>query len=57
MLVRIQRQMNIHPLLVGLQSCTTTVEINLAVSQKKKKKKKKGKILPEDPAVLLLAHT
>ena len=34
MLVRIQRQMNIHPLLVGLQSCTTTLEVSLEVPQK-----------------------
>jgi hypothetical protein len=34
----------------GMQICTTTLEINLAVSQKKKKKV----VLPEEPAIVLL---
>jgi hypothetical protein len=34
MLVRMWRKRNTSPLLVGLQACTTTLEINLAVSQK-----------------------
>jgi hypothetical protein len=34
MLVRIWRKRNTPPLLVGLQACTTTLEISLAVPQK-----------------------
>jgi hypothetical protein len=34
MLVRMWRNRNTPPLLVGLQACTTTLEINLAVPQK-----------------------
>jgi hypothetical protein len=33
-LVRLWKKGNTPPLLVGLQTCTTTLEINLAVSQK-----------------------
>ena len=33
-LVRMWRKRNTPPLLVGLQACTTTLEINLAVPQK-----------------------
>ena len=34
MLVRMWRKRNTPPLLVGLQACTTTLEISLAFSQK-----------------------
>ena len=34
MLERMWRKRNTSPLLVGLQTCTTTLEINLAISQK-----------------------
>jgi hypothetical protein len=34
MLVRLWRKRNTSPLLVGLQACTTTLEISLAVPQK-----------------------
>lgn len=34
MLARMWRTGNIPPLLVAVQTCTTTLEINLAVSQK-----------------------
>jgi hypothetical protein len=34
MLVRMWRKMNTPPLLVGLQACTTTLEISLAVPRK-----------------------
>ena len=34
MLVRMWRKRNTPPLLVGLQACTTTLEISLAVPQK-----------------------
>jgi hypothetical protein len=34
MLARMWRKRNIPPLLVGLQACTTTLEISLAVPQK-----------------------
>jgi hypothetical protein len=33
MLAMMWRKMNTPPLLVGLQTCTTTLEISLAVSQ------------------------
>ena len=39
---------NTPPLLVGLQACTTTLEISLAVPQKM------DIVLPEDPAIPLL---
>jgi hypothetical protein len=32
--VRVWSRLSIHPLLIGVQSCTTTLEINLAVSYK-----------------------
>ena len=34
MLTRMWRKRNTPPLLVGLQACTTTLEVSLAVSQK-----------------------
>jgi hypothetical protein len=43
---RMWRKRNTPPLLVGLQNCTTTLEINLEVPQKI--------VLPEDPAIPLL---
>jgi hypothetical protein len=46
MLARIWRKRNTPPLLVVLQTCTTTLEISLAISQKIG--------LPEDPAIPLL---
>ena len=46
MLARMWRKRNTPPLLVGLQACTTTLEISLAISQKIG--------LPEDPAIPLL---
>jgi hypothetical protein len=48
MLARMWRKRNIPPFLVGLQTVTTTLEINLAVPQKI------GNSLPEDPAIPLL---
>jgi hypothetical protein len=45
MLKRIWRKRNTPPLLVGLQTGTTTLEINLEVPQKI------GIDLPEDPAI------
>ena len=39
---------NTHPLLVGIQTCTTTLKISMAVSQKL------GINLPQDPAIPLL---
>jgi hypothetical protein len=41
MLVSVWREENILPLLVGVQTCTVTMEINITVPQK-------------DPAILLL---
>ena len=48
MLARMWRKRNTPPLLVGLQACTTTLEISLAVPQKI------DIVLPEDPAIPLL---
>jgi hypothetical protein len=48
MLARMWRKRNTPPLLVGLQACTTTVEISLAVPQKI------GHSTMEDPAIPLL---
>jgi hypothetical protein len=48
MLVRTWREMNTPPLLVGVQTGTTTLEINLEVPQYM------GNNLPENPTVLLL---
>jgi hypothetical protein len=48
MLVRMWRKRNTPSLLVELQTCTTTLEINLEVSQNI------GIVLPEDPTILLL---
>jgi hypothetical protein len=48
MLVRMWRKRNTSPLLVGLQVCTTTLEISLAVPQKL------DVVLPVDPAIPLL---
>jgi hypothetical protein len=48
MLERIWRKRNTPPLLVGLQACTTTLEINLAVPQKIENSTTK------DPAIPLL---
>ena len=45
-MARMWRKRNTPPLLVGLQNCTTTLEINLEVPQKI--------VLPEDPAIPLL---
>jgi hypothetical protein len=47
MLERMWRKGNTPPLLVGLQACTTTLEISLAVPQKIGH--------PEDPAIPLLS--
>ena len=47
MLARMWRKRNTPPLLVGLQACTTTLEISLAVPQKIGHGQ-------EDPAILLL---
>jgi hypothetical protein len=47
MMVRMGRKRNIPPLLVGLQACTTTLEINLAV-------RKLDIVLLEDPTIPLL---
>jgi hypothetical protein len=49
MLARMWRKRNTPPLLVELQSCTTTLEISLAVPQKKM-----DIVLTEDPAIPLL---
>jgi hypothetical protein len=69
MLARMWRKRNTPPLLLGLQACTTTLELSLAVSQKIGKvpswynhsgnqfgdsSEKLDIILPEDPAVPLL---
>jgi hypothetical protein len=48
MLVRMWRKRNTPPLLVGLQACTTTLEISLVVPQKL------DIVLLEDPAIPLL---
>jgi hypothetical protein len=48
MLVRMWRKRITPPLLVGLQACTTTLEISLAVPQNL------DIVLLEDPAILLL---
>ena len=48
MLARMWRKRNTPPLLVGLQACTTTLEISLVVSQKI------GHSIPEYPAIPLL---
>jgi hypothetical protein len=48
MLARMWRKRNTPPLLVGLQTCTTILEISLVVSQKL------DRVLPEDPAIPLL---
>jgi hypothetical protein len=47
MLVRVWRKRNTLPLLVGLQSGTTTLEMSLAIPQKTGH-------LPEDPAIALV---
>ena len=47
MLARMWRKRNTPPLLVGLQACTTTLEVSLAVPQK-------DIVLPVDPAIPLL---
>jgi hypothetical protein len=44
-LVRMWRKRNTPPLLVGLQACTTTLEITMTIPQK---------IGPEDPAIPVL---
>jgi hypothetical protein len=49
MLVRMWRKRNTPPLLVGLQTCTTTLEVSLEVPQKI------GHNILEDPAIALLA--
>jgi hypothetical protein len=54
MLARMWRKRNTPPLLVGLQACTTTLEISLVVSHTHTHTKKKDLILPEDPAIPLL---
>jgi hypothetical protein len=48
MLERMWRKRNTPPLLVGLQACTTTLEISLVVFRKL------DKVLPEDPPIPLL---
>jgi hypothetical protein len=48
MLLRIQSKGHTPPLLVGVQKCTTTLEINLVVSWKT------GNSLPQDPGIQLL---
>ena len=48
MLARMWRKRNTPPLLLGLQTGTTTLDISLVFPQK---------IGPEDPAILLLAYT
>jgi hypothetical protein len=48
MLARMWRKRNTHPLLLGLQACTTTLEVSLEVPQKL------DIILPEDSAIPLL---
>jgi hypothetical protein len=47
-MARMWRKRNIPPLLVGLQACTTTLEISMVVPQKI------GLVLLEDPAISLL---
>jgi hypothetical protein len=49
MLERMWRERNTPPLLVGLQTGTTTLEINLEVPQKSR-----NRSLPEDPVIPLL---
>jgi hypothetical protein len=49
MMARMWRKRNTPPLLVGLQACTTTLEISLVVPQKIKPS------LPEDPTIPLLS--
>jgi hypothetical protein len=46
MLVRMWRKRNTPPLLVGLQACTTTLEISLAVPQKIGHGTTGGSVLP-----------
>jgi hypothetical protein len=48
MLARMWRKRNTPPFLVGLQTATTTLVVNLEVPQKI------GNSLPEDPAIQLL---
>ena len=48
MLARMWRKRNTPPLFVGLQACTTTLEISLVVPQKL------NIVLPEDPEIPLL---
>jgi hypothetical protein len=48
MLARMWRKMNTPPLLLGLQACTTTLKISLAVLRKL------NTVLQEDPAIPLL---
>jgi hypothetical protein len=48
MLMRMWRKRNTPPLLIGVQTCKTTLEINLAVSQKTEI------VLPQYPAIPLL---
>ena len=48
MLARMWRKRNTPPLLVGLQACTTTLQLSLVVLRKL------DIILPEDPAIPLL---
>jgi hypothetical protein len=48
MLVRMWRKRNTPPLPVGLQACTTTLEISLQFLRKL------DTVLPEDPAIPLL---
>jgi hypothetical protein len=48
MLARTWNKGNTPPLLMGMKTCTTTLEINLAVFRKL------GIVLPQDPAVPLL---
>ena len=48
MLARMWRKRESPPLLVGLQACTTTLEISLAVPEKL------DIVLPEDPGIPLL---
>jgi hypothetical protein len=47
MLARMWKKRNTHPLLVGLQAGTTTLEISFAVPEKF------GTVLPEEPAIPL----
>jgi hypothetical protein len=48
MLVRLWNKGNTSPLPMGVQTCTTTIEINFVVS------KNMGIALPEDPTIPLL---